>query len=232
VLGGGSEEVINVLDKTSHHFDVVGSVAGGRGRPLLVPNVFNGNPAFLGGDGQTPVSNACLFNELAPLFASVTDPFAVVAVIRPFGLGACFTAGGCVTSFGLGLAPSAPLGSDLYLGIEACGPTSGQQYVQNNGNHGDSSPLFAVTPVNYLGQDLLVTWEFDGISIVHKINGAVIPLVDDTPGTNDGDPGFMLMSSNHQSFSCFTGYLGATACYGQSTVPAAMLVYLSTKYGV
>jgi hypothetical protein len=157
------------------------------------------------------------------------DPRTVIAVLRPFGTGSCFVGGGCVASFGMGMSP---LGFDVYLGTEACGGTSGEQYVQNNGNHGDSDPLFAATPVSYLGQSVLAVWEFDGTAVTFKVDGVTIPLDSDSVGADDGDPGFLLMSSNHQSLSEFAGYLGAIVCYALPAAPAGMLDYLSTKYGV
>ncbi len=225
-----SDQVHKMLDKTSSHNDVDGVVVGGTSRPLFASNIFGTLPAILSGNGQTPLNNGCLRNETADIF-DPGDPRTVIAVLRPFGTGSCFVAGGGVCSFGVGASVH---GFDMYLGTEACGGTAGQQYVQNNGNHGDpgTTPLFALTPVSYLNQTVLAVWQYNGSTVSFSINGVSIPMASSTPGTDDGDPGFLLMSSHHQSFSEFSGYMGGIMCHATATAPSDSVTYMAVKYGI
>lgn len=225
----GGNNVTNWLDQTDNHYDLVArSVA-----PVFVPapGVFNGHPGINGAGAGVGMKND-LITPLAPGEARV-----VYAVLHPTGVGGsnCYRfTGGCVCSFGTG-GGGAGLGYDLYEGIEVCGVTAGQQYCQNNGNHGPGEggdPLLTVTPVSYVGQTILVVWAFDGTDVSMLINGANIPLQDTEPGPDDGDPGLMLLNTVHASFADFAGLMAACVCTRGPDASTEVVSHLATKYGI
>lgn len=207
---------VDWADKTSHHRDVVASLVG---LPTFVPVGINGLPSFQSGD-----STRMNFTG-ANIFAQ-GDPRTVIAVCRP-----AETSPGSGVGGGY-LAAFRRSDRDFALGLWSSLIPANTQFVYTNCVDGANNII--VTPKTaFFDQDLLVVWEFDGANLTTKVNGVTLTVDQSVTGPEDGvATGFSLFGISCSNLASFLGLVSAEVCYALPTAPAAMLSYLSSKYGV